>query len=124
MRVSFGRPAAERAAIETTYEDRATVTRTWPETGTDCITRQVERVVHAGVPCGLSQAGVGGSGQTAAQNRVECDAVLFLAPEYGLEPGDRVEVRRFGAVLDFEVTGRPSLFATHQEATLKERGMA
>lgn len=122
--MSFGSPAAERAAIETTYEDTATITRTRPETGADCITRQVETAVHTEIPCGFSQAGAGGSGQTAAQNKVECDAVLFLAPEYGLEPGDRVAVRRCGAVLDLEVTGRPSLFATHQEAALRERSMA
>lgn len=121
--VGFGNPAAERAAIERTYEDTATVIRVRPATGIDHITRNEPVTVCEAAPCGLSQTGVAGSGQAPAQNKVECDGVLFLAPEWPIKPGDRVEVQRLGAVLAFEAVGRPAVFATHQEITLRERGM-
>lgn len=127
----FGNPAAERAAIETTYEDAATVFRASPQTGGDQITRSIFSEVYADVACALSYAGAGASGQTRAQNTIDYDAVLFAAPELCILPGDRIDVRRFGRgtpcggrLLHFAVVGRPAVYATHQEITVKDGDLA
>ena len=43
----FGNPAAERAAIEMTYEDTATISRTETTTGSNNITKTVPVVKYS-----------------------------------------------------------------------------
>jgi len=53
----FGNPAAERAAIEMTYEDTATIGRTEPATGANHITRAAPAVKYSEIICALSYSG-------------------------------------------------------------------
>lgn len=121
--MGFGNPAAERAAIEGTYEDTAVISRMEAVLDGD-LTRPRPTAVYTGVACALSRDGADGSGQRAPQNEIDYDATLFLAPELDVQPGDRVEVSRFGRTYAYAVEGRPAVYATHQEARLKERGLA
>lgn len=127
----FGNPAAERAAIEMTYEDTATISRTEPVTGTNRITKTVPVVKYSEIICALSYSGSDKSQQTNAQNEVDYDAVLFASPDLLILPGDRVSLKRFGRVdltsqrlLTFEVVGRPAVYATHQEIQVKDGDLA
>lgn len=127
----FGNPAAERAAIEMTYEDTADVSRTEPVTGANNITKDVPVVKYNEIICALSYTGGDKSNQTKAQNEVEYDAVIFAAPELLVLPGDGVSLKRFGRenpssqhVLTFEVVGRPVVYATHQEIKVKDGDLA
>ncbi len=127
----FGNPSAERTAIETTYEDTATIYRTAPQTGTDGLTKAATAAVYQGIICGLSRSSEDGSGQTKAQNNVDYDAVIFAAPELQVLPGDRVSLQRFGLdnpgsqqILHFAVVGRPAVYATHQEIQVKDGDLA
>lgn len=127
----FGNPAAERAAIEMTYEDTATISRTEPVTGTNRITKAVPVVKYSEIICALSYSGSDKSQQTNAQNEVDYDAVLFASPDLLILPGDRVSLKRFGRVdptrqrlLTFEVVGRPAVYATHQEIQVKDGDLA
>ena len=126
----FGNPAAERTAIEQTYEDTAAISRTEPVTGENSITRAVPAVVYERVICALSYSGSDSSQQTKAQNEIEYDAVVFAAPELTVLPGDKIALRRFGRtdlngrMLNFVVVGRPALYATHQEICVKEVALA
>lgn len=52
--MAFGSPAAERAAIESTYEDTATVYRTAPKRGANGLSASVPDVVYSGIICALS----------------------------------------------------------------------
>ena len=126
----FGDPAAERAAIEATYEDIATVKDMRPQTGPDKVTHMVEIEVYTDVACALS-AKTDRSDQTDAQHTIEYDMVLFAAPYLAIKAGQTVMVRRFGRddpgsllVHAFEVVGRPIVYATHQEVALKARDLA
>lgn len=121
--MGFGNPAAERVALEATYEDSATILRA-QDAQDGSLTRQEETPVYQAVSCGLSRGGSDSSGQTAMQNNIDYDATLFLAPELDIRPGDRVEVTRFGVMYSFAVEGRPPVYATHQEVRLKERGLS
>ena len=55
--MAFGSPAAERAAIESTYEDTATVYRTAPKRGANGLSASVPDVVYSGIICALSYSG-------------------------------------------------------------------
>ena len=77
----FGNPAAERAAIEMTYEDTATISRTETTTGSNNITKTVPVVKYSEIICALSYSGSDKSQQTDAQNEIDYDAVLFAAPD-------------------------------------------
>lgn len=127
----FGNPAAERAAIEMTYEDTASVSRTDPKTGTNNITKAVPKVIYNEIICALSYTGGDKSEQEKAQNEVDYDAVIFAAPELLVLPGDTVTLKRFGRdtpssqrILTFTVAGRPDVFATHQEIKVKDGDLA
>lgn len=127
----FGNPAAERAAIEMTYEDTASVSRTEPVTGANNITKTVPVVKHNEIICALSYSGSDKSEQTKAQNEVDYDAVIFAAPDLLILPGDSVTLKRFGRddpssqlLLTFEVVGRPAVYATHQEIKVKDGDLA
>ena len=123
----FGNPGAERAAIELTYEDTATITRTTQQTGANKITKSVPGVIYSEIICALSYSGSDKSEQTKAQNEVDYDAVIFAAPDLLVLPGDTVALKRFGRedpsskrLLSFEVVGRPAVYQTHQEIRVKD----
>lgn len=125
--MAFGNAQAERRAIETTYEDIATVSRAVQQTGGDKITRAVPEMVYSDVICALSYSGSDKSKQTKAENQIDYDAVVFMAPELAVRPGDKVTVTRFGRdnpgsqiMLTFEVVGRPPVYATHQEVKVRD----
>lgn len=122
----FGIPAAERAALESSYEDRADVSRAEAEAGGNGIAVSVFRPVYTGIRCGFSYTGGDSSGQTEAQNEIQWDATLFASPELEILPGDRVTVYRLsaGEGLAFSVEGRPKRYATHQEIRLREEDIA
>ena len=123
----FGNPAAERAAIEMTYEDTATISRTETTTGSNNITKTVPVVKYSEIICALSYSGTNSSMQTNAQQNIDHDAVVFAGPDLKVLPGDTIVVKRFGRddpsstqEVTFEVIGRPSMYATHQEIKVKD----
>lgn len=124
--MSFGNPAAERAALERTYEDTATISRPGKTRMGNITSALPPAPVYSGVMCGLSMSGSDQSAQTQAQQSIRFDAVLFVPPEIKALPGDFVAVCRLGdgTVIEFEVVGRPKEYATHTEVPLKERDLA
>ncbi len=129
--MAFGNASAERAAIEKTYEDTADVSRTTPQRGQNAISTSDPSVIYSGIICGHSYSGSDNSRQTDAQNNVDFDAVIFAGPDLLILPGDKIALKRFGrdnpssqAILNFEVVGRPAVYATHQEIKVKEGDLA
>ena len=129
--MSFGNASAERAAIEMTYEDTATVSRTIPQRGQNAISASDPSVIYSGIICARSYTGSDRSGQTDAQNNVDYDAVIFAGPDLSILPGDKIVLKRFGRDdpssqkdLNFAVVGRPAVYATHQEIKVKDGDLA
>lgn len=127
----FGNVTAERAAIETMYEDIADISRAKPQTDENGITKTVNTVIYSGISCALSYTGSDNSGQNAAQNEIEYDAVIYASPDLDVQAGDVVKLTRFGRdnpnssrVLTFDVVGRPNVYATHQEIHVREGDIA
>lgn len=122
----FGNVAAERMALESTYEDTCTVNRLDQSEGSDGITRTNDAPdnVYVDIICALSAKG-DSSKQTDVQQHIEYDMQLFVEPDKILEAGDNVTVRRFGRFspaaieLRFEVIGQPVVYATHNQVKLK-----
>lgn len=129
--MAFGNASAERAAIELTYEDTATVSRTTSQKGKNNISVSSPSVIYDGIICSLSYTGSDNSRQTDAQNEVDYDAVIFAAPDLLVLPGDSISLKRFGRedpnsrrLLAFQVVGRPAVYATHQEIKVKDGDLA
>lgn len=119
--MGFGIPSVERAALESTYEDMAVISR-MDTVQVGAIDKTAPAPVYSGVPCALSRKS-DSSRQTSAQQDVEYDSILFVAPELSVKPGDDVVVTRFGLEECFEAVGRPARYATHQEVFLKGRDL-
>ncbi|MEK3735509.1 ABC transporter ATP-binding protein [Paenibacillus sp. FSL M8-0334] len=113
-----------RKIVEKTYTDRVTIQRhgeyetDWGETKFGLIT------VYADVPCRLSQTGLPRNGQTEAENRIDYDVKLFIAPEVEILQGDELQVIRQGRAYHF-TAGEPfPPYSTHQEVNLTRKDRA
>ena len=129
--MAFGNASAERAAIELTYEDTATVSRTTSQRGKNNISTSFPSVIYDGIICALSYTGSDNSRQTDAQNNVDYDAVIFAGPDLSILPGDKIVLKRLGRDdpssqkdLNFAVVGRPAVYETHQEIKVKDGDLA
>ena len=121
----FGNPAAERAALELSYEATADITRLCSVIPEGKHTAEMQpTAIAAGVRCGLSYGGNNSRQDDEAQQTVDHDATLYLPPEIGVQAGDTVTVLRYGQTSTYEAVGHPALYATHQEVALKEGGVA
>lgn len=114
----FGNAAAERAAIEQTYDAVCSITRQ-TAVYSDGTAQGVQTVIAEGLPCGLSRSS-NSSGQDTA-NIISDSRVLFIAPETDIRAGDTVTVTLYGRTERLEAVGMPLLYATHQEVTLERR---
>lgn len=126
----FGNPAAERAAIEMTYEDTATVSRTTLQKINN-ISKHVPEDIYTDSICALVYSGSDKSQQMQAQNKIDYDAIIFFSPSLSILPGDKIALKRFGRdnpdstiIYNFEVVGRPNVYATHQEVRVKDGDLA
>lgn len=129
--MAYGNAAAERAAIESTYEDVATVERNETVRGAGSISEYKRVTVYEGVVCGISYASADKSDQTDVQHNIDVEATLFISPELDIRPGDYITVKRFGRdnpistlIREYEVIGLSPIYATHQEVRLKAGGLA
>ncbi|MEM5780566.1 MAG: hypothetical protein AAGU02_05410 [Lawsonibacter sp.] len=120
---------AQSAVLERFYEDRADILPPKKvETGATVRTEWVAE--EENVPCSLSRLGtqsnrVGNKSERRdVAQAIIWDAVLFLAPEWAVRPGNRVRVRQLGKAIEFEAVGRPAMYETHQEVLLREKGNA
>ncbi len=121
--MAFGNAAAERAALEMTYEDSMTVTRRITERGNSAISRVDTIVIYESVRCALSYER-NSSEQTDTLHKIDSEAVIFCAPEYETLPGDCITVQRFGKSVMYEAIGRARVYETHREIDVRECDIA
>ncbi|MGG1554996.1 hypothetical protein [Paenibacillus ferrarius] len=119
--MSFGNVAAERAAIESTYEGLCTVTVfDSSKDPTTKVTAQTRTTLFADRPCGLSQGSLPASSKTDTDNTVSFDAKLFIDPDVTIPAGCEIRVVQNGMDALFRQVGMPFRYATHQEIKLLE----
>ena len=117
----FGNVAAERAAIEMTYDGRCTVTEYQQvKDSVTKATRQQAVMVLEDQPCALSQTSSRPATGTATDNTIDYDAKLFISPDVTIKAGSRIVVVQDGMTFEGEQAGKPFRYPTHQEIALKE----
>lgn len=122
--INYGK---HRRQIERLYEDKATISRY--NNVKDPVTKETKQVlelVYEDQPCKLSQSGLPRNGQTEAQNDLQYDAKLFIAPELEIQQGDRIAVTRAatGRVETYSA-GQPfPPYGSHQEINLTAKDWA
>ncbi|MCY9658122.1 hypothetical protein P5G65_04860 [Paenibacillus chondroitinus] len=123
--MAFGNVAAERVAIESTYEGSCTVTafQTVKHPITH-VTGQQRINLFENEPCGLSQTTLASSIKTETDNTIAFDAKLFISPDVTITAGCEIRVLQNGMDQKFEQVGEPFRYATHQEILLKQVGRA
>ncbi|MGG3278867.1 ABC transporter ATP-binding protein [Paenibacillus solani] len=112
-----------RKIMEKTYTDKVTVQRLVDVKLPSGKTVQRPDVVYPDERCRLSQTGLARNKQTEAENQIEYDAKLFIAPEIVILQGDELAITRQGRTYNF-IAGEPfPPYSTHQEVNLtrKER---
>lgn len=113
-----------RAAIESLYTDTATIYRYKdgrnPESGVD---EQTPIPKFENQRCRLSQRALATVNQTDAQDNIQYETKLFIAPELDIMQGDLIEVTRGTATRKYKA-GEPFLYPTHQEISLQRREWA
>ncbi|BBH19824.1 phage protein [Paenibacillus baekrokdamisoli] len=123
-----------RAALERIYEDRVTISRHVPFVKPNKQTVLQLQAIYMDQPCRLSQTGLGKNSQSPAQNAIQYESKLFLAPELELKQGDEIEVTRGRVTVEGWIllpgqprtftAGEPFLYPTHQEVSLQRKEKA
>lgn len=121
MRIDYDR---HRRRIETMYTDKADIYRYEnvrdPDSGAD----KKELVMkYSEQRCRISQRALATMNQTEAQNNIQYETKLFIAPEVDIQQGDLLQVTR-GAVQRKYEAGEPFLYPTHQEISIQRREWA
>lgn len=120
--MGYGRPAAERAAVERLYDATVTISRV-QDVQDGNITKTVPATVAGPLPCGMGSA-KRPANQTEAADIVDIGATIYMAPEQEVMPGDILTVSFMGRAHTFEGAGVPVVYATHQEVPVKARKRA
>ncbi|GAA4828004.1 hypothetical protein GCM10023310_00870 [Paenibacillus vulneris] len=121
----FGNVAAERAALEWTYDGLCTVSEFKPvKDPKNGAMRQQSVVVLENQPCALSQSSLPAAYKTDTDNALDYDAKLFISSDVTIKAGSNIRVVQDGMDYEFEQTGEPFRYPTHQEIKLKRKARA
>lgn len=112
--------SAKRKAIESLYigictiseyqEVRNEVTKITKHEPVDVLTNQ---------PCKLSFERINSANQTEAAALVTQSVKLFIAPEIVIKPGSKITVTQSGATTEYQNSGEPALFSSHQQIMME-----
>lgn len=123
--MQLGNPVIERRLLEMTYTGvcrvEGQITKPDPITGVE---RPQDGVIFDNQPCALSQASLASAVQTDTNNNIEYDSKLFISPDVVVPAGSRIFVTQEGMNYQFTRSGKPFIYATHQEIKMKEVGKA
>lgn len=104
-----------RKALETLYDGRCTITEHQKVKNPNKSTGFAEVVVLENEPCRLSFSTTTNANQTETSASVTQVTKIFLAPEITIKPGSKLTVTQNGVTTDYELSGKPALYSTHQE---------
>ena len=81
-------------------------------------TKPVKNVICEGVTCHLSYSTSLAAKNTATVAAMDQNTTLFISPDITVKPGSIVEVTQAGRITEFEASGAPVVYPTHQEIGL------
>lgn len=109
-----------RAVMEATYDGECRIYEMHPVKDIKTkVTKQKEVMVIDNLPCHLSYSSL----PIVAKRDNAAVAVqtnkLFTAPERDIKPGTRIEVTQQGRTESYRRSGKPAVYASHQEILLE-----
>ena len=109
-----------RKAIESLYDGTCTITEYKKVQKANKSMAFKEVVVLEEQPCRLSFQTVNSTNQTETGASVLSQSVkVFLAPEIQVKPGSKLTITRNQVVTDYQSSGEPAHYSTHQEIVLE-----
>ncbi len=109
-----------RRVVEALYTGTCTITER--RKGRDEKTKLTgtrEEAVLEGQPCRLSFETLKTTGSASPAAGISQAVKLFLAPEIEVKPGSRITVTQNGVTTDYQRSGVPAVYPTHQEILLE-----
>lgn len=111
---------AARKAQEALYASVMTVTeRCKVKDERSKLTTERDVVVLENQPCRLSFETLKPAGQTETAANITQVIKLFLAPEIKVKEGSKVTVTQNNVTTDYQCSGVPAIYPTHQEIMLE-----
>lgn len=108
-----------RKAIESLYQGTCTVTEHQKVKKSNKSIGFEDVVVLDKQPCRLSFKTVTDADQSDnAASAVNQVIVLFIAPDVSIAPGSKITVTQNGVTTDYQQSGKPAMYDTHQEIIL------
>lgn len=109
-----------RTAIESTYDGTCNIYEKQPRKDPDTkVTSQKMVKVVEGQPCHLSFSSIPATDDTETVSRLRQVTKLFLAPEIVVKPGSKIEATQAGRTEFYSGSGKPAVYASHQEIVLE-----
>lgn len=108
-----------RKAIESLYDGTCTITEYKKVQKANKSMAFQEVVVLKEQPCRLSFQTVNSANQTETGSALSQSVKIFLAPEIEVNPGSKLTVTQNQVVTDYQCSGEPAHYSTHQEITLE-----
>lgn len=120
MKVLQAAKKTARKAIESTYSGSCTIKeRRDTKDEVTKISRKTEVSVVEGQPCRLSFEKIAATVQTDTAAAVSQGIKLFLAPEITVNPGSKIVVTQAGITAEYQLSGVPAVYESHQEIMLE-----
>jgi hypothetical protein len=111
-----------RKAIESTYKGICTI---WEyvsiedeDTG-ETITSPEPVPVHENIPCKVSKKTISPVSSSEIANTIKYEPVLFINPNIEIKAGSRIVVTQHEVTREYERSGEPFPYVTHQEIVLQ-----
>ncbi|AZK44778.1 hypothetical protein [Paenibacillus lentus] len=112
--------SAKRKAIESLYIGKCIITE-YKEVRNEVtkITKHREVSVVTDQPCKLSFERISSVNQSDGAKAVTQAVKLFIAPEIVIKPGSKITVTQNGVTTDYQNSGEPARYSSHQEIMLE-----
>jgi hypothetical protein len=107
-----------KSAVEKLYTDRCTVYGFTEVTKANGSTGFELAALHSDIPCRLSFQTIANTDQTSKADLIIQVAKLFVSPNIEIKAGSRIDVLRGGETMKYKSSGKPAVYATHQEIVL------
>ena len=109
-----------RKAIESLYSGICTITEYQKVKKENKSTGFAEVIVLENAPCRLSFKTVTNTSpsENGASSIIQTTKV-FLAPEIKVKPGSKLTITQNGVTTEYENSGKPAFYSTHQEIVLE-----
>lgn len=113
--------ARARAVIETYhYDGICTITEQKKLFNEDTnITSLNDMVVYENQPCHLVFKTITAASQTESAAQIQQTTKLMIAPDIIIKPGSKITVTQGGVTADYQQSGIPAVYQTHQEIVLE-----